>query len=70
MAFGSKFNFVTFITGVSHEKLQVYHHFMSWLFLFLSLVHTFPFVMAGMREIKPDTGGLTQLEWSWHVAHK
>jgi hypothetical protein len=32
--------------------------------------HTFPFVIAGMREIKPDTGGLTQLEWSWHVAHK
>ena len=49
---------------------------MSHLFLFLSLVHTFPFVIQGMREIKPSSetfenvDNLTQLEWSWHVAHK
>ena len=29
---------ITFITGCSHEKLQVYHQWMSHLFLFLSLV--------------------------------
>ncbi|KIY72794.1 hypothetical protein CYLTODRAFT_449535 [Cylindrobasidium torrendii FP15055 ss-10] len=69
-AFGSKSNLVTFVTGHSHEKLQVYHQFISHLFLVLSLLHTFPFVIQGMREVKPGFEPLTQLEWSWHIAHK
>jgi hypothetical protein len=40
----------------------------------LSLLHTFPFVMAG-REIRPNTDGLNpsgygQLHYSWFVSHK
>ena len=38
IAFACKWNMITFITGCSHEKLQVYHQWMSHLFLFLSLV--------------------------------
>jgi len=60
-----------------HTNLNtVYHQYMSHFFLFLSLVHTFPFVIQGMAEIKPSTAtftntdNLTQLEWSWHIAHK
>ena len=42
--------------------------------VFLSLLHTFPFVVQGTREIRPNTDGrnpnhLSQLEWSWHVKH-
>jgi hypothetical protein len=71
LAFASKFNIVTFVTGYSHEKLQVFHQWFSYLFLILSLLHTFPFVMAG-REIRPNTDGknpthMTQIGYSWHI---
>ena len=71
LAFGAKWNLVTFITGYSHEKLQVFHQWFSHLFFILSLLHTFPFVMAG-REKRPNTDGLnpmglTQIGYSWHV---
>ncbi|KAK1220215.1 hypothetical protein PQX77_017035 [Marasmius sp. AFHP31] len=69
-AFASKWNFVTFITGHSHEKLQVYHQFMSHIFLILSFIHSFPFLIQGMAEVKPGFEPMTQIEWSWHVAHK
>ncbi|KAI5782687.1 ferric reductase [Geopyxis carbonaria] len=45
IAFASKWNFVTFITGVSHEKLQVFHRWTSWAMYVLALVHTFPFIV-------------------------
>jgi len=71
LAFGAKWNLVTFITGYSHEKLQVFHQWFSHLFFILSLLHTFPFVMAG-REKRPNTDGLnpmglTQIGYSWHI---
>jgi hypothetical protein len=54
-AFGAKWNIVGFIVGASHEKLQVYHQWLSHLFLILSMLHTFPFVVQGMREVRCDT---------------
>ncbi|KDE07281.1 hypothetical protein MVLG_02501 [Microbotryum lychnidis-dioicae p1A1 Lamole] len=74
LAFGAKWNWVTFVTGYSHEKLQVVHQWLSHLFLVLSLLHTFPFVMAG-REIRPNTDGknphlYSQIYYSGWVAHK
>ncbi|GAA5954149.1 hypothetical protein JCM8115_003325 [Rhodotorula mucilaginosa] len=74
LALGAKVNLIGFIVGASHEKLQVFHQWLSWLFLFLSLLHTFPFVVQGTREIRPNNDGrnpdhLSQLEWSWHVKH-
>ncbi|KAK1225937.1 hypothetical protein PQX77_011092 [Marasmius sp. AFHP31] len=70
MAFAGKWNFVTFITGHSHEKLQVYHQFMSHIFLVLSLIHSFPWIIQGTREMKPGFEPLSQWEWSWDVADK
>ncbi|SCV74645.1 BQ2448_7674 [Microbotryum intermedium] len=74
LAFGAKWNWVTFVTGYSHEKLQVLHQWLSHLFLILSLLHTFPFVVAG-REIRPNTDGknphlYSQIYYSGWVAHK
>ncbi|GAA5873012.1 hypothetical protein JCM1840_007295 [Sporobolomyces johnsonii] len=45
LAFGSKWNIV-------------YHQWLSHLFLILSLLHTFPFVVQGTHEIRPNTDGL------------
>ncbi|GAA5884052.1 hypothetical protein JCM6882_002117 [Rhodosporidiobolus microsporus] len=74
LAFGAKWNIVGFIVGVSHEKLQVFHQWLSHLFLILSLLHTFPFVVQGTHEIRPNADGrnplgYSQLMWSWHVKH-
>ncbi|GAA5936302.1 uncharacterized protein JCM15063_002774 [Sporobolomyces koalae] len=75
LAFGAKWNIVGFIVGCSHEKLQVFHQWLSHLFLILSLLHTFPFVVQGTHELRPNTDGLnphgySQLYYSWHVKHK
>ncbi|GAA5977240.1 hypothetical protein JCM11641_003886 [Rhodosporidiobolus odoratus] len=75
LALGAKWNIVGFIVGVSHEKLQVFHQWLSYLFLILSLLHTFPFVIQGTHEMRPKTDGLnphgySQLYYSWHVSHK
>ncbi|GAA6041443.1 hypothetical protein JCM8097_005252 [Rhodosporidiobolus ruineniae] len=71
LAFGAKWNIVGFVVGVSHEKLQVYHQWLSHLFLILSLLHTFPFVVQGTHETRPNMDGLnphgySQLYYSWH----
>ncbi|GAA6008820.1 hypothetical protein JCM10207_001735 [Rhodosporidiobolus poonsookiae] len=74
LALGAKWNIIGFIVGVSHEKLQVFHQWLSHLFLILSLLHTFPFVVQGTHEYRPNADGrnplgYSQLMWSWHVKH-
>lgn len=41
----AKANWVTAVTGVSHEKLQVFHRYLSYAMFVLALVHTFPFIV-------------------------
>lgn len=70
-AFASKVNAVTFVTGVSHEKLQVYHQYLSHIFLFLSWVHTIPFLIQGLSEYRPNFSPPTlQLNYSMLVVVK
>ncbi|KAJ7150049.1 ferric reductase NAD binding domain-containing protein [Mycena crocata] len=51
IAFATKVNFVTFLTGTSHEKLQVFHRWSAVLIHRLPH-HTFPFIV---REIRAGT---------------
>ncbi|KAF2167397.1 hypothetical protein M409DRAFT_66013 [Zasmidium cellare ATCC 36951] len=44
-ATAGKSNLITGITGVSHEKLQVFHRWISYAFFVTALVHTFPFII-------------------------
>ncbi|ODN80045.1 hypothetical protein L202_03904 [Cryptococcus amylolentus CBS 6039] len=52
--FATKWNPITILTGVSHERLQVYHRWSGWIMYVLALVHTFPFIIVdvemGMME--------------------
>ncbi|KAL1626908.1 hypothetical protein SLS54_002446 [Diplodia seriata] len=41
----AKANWVTALTGVSHEKLQVFHRWSSYAMFILALIHTFPFIV-------------------------
>lgn len=40
-----KSNMITALTGVSHEKLQTFHRWISYAMYVLALIHTFPFIV-------------------------
>ncbi|PVH95905.1 hypothetical protein DM02DRAFT_720569 [Periconia macrospinosa] len=44
-ATASKTNWITLFTGISHEKLQVFHRWIAYAFFVLALIHTFPFIV-------------------------
>ncbi|KID74437.1 Ferric/cupric reductase transmembrane component 7 [Metarhizium brunneum] len=48
-ATATKTNWITLLTGVSHEKLQVFHRWISYVFFLLALMHTFPFIVYHIR---------------------
>lgn len=48
-ATASKTNWITLLTGVSHEKIQVFHRWTAYAFFILSLLHTFPFIVYHVR---------------------
>ncbi|OQD73654.1 hypothetical protein PENDEC_c014G00394 [Penicillium decumbens] len=45
LALSVKANMISALTGVPHEKLQVFHHWTSYAMFVLALVHTFPFII-------------------------
>jgi len=44
-ATAGKSNFITLVTGVSHERLQVFHRWIAYAMYTLALLHTFPFIV-------------------------
>ena len=42
---GAKANMITALTGIPHEKLNIWHNWVSWAMFVLALIHTFPFVV-------------------------
>ncbi|CEJ55062.1 hypothetical protein PMG11_01339 [Penicillium brasilianum] len=42
---GAKANPITALTGISHEKLNVWHNWVAWAMFVLALTHTFPFIV-------------------------
>lgn len=48
-ATAGKANWITLLTGVPHEKLQVFHRWIAYAFFFLALMHTFPFIVYHIR---------------------
>lgn len=55
-----KTNVISGVTGVSYEKLNVFHQALGWGSLFLSLVHTFPFIIQDSLE-----GGIPAIHDEW-----
>jgi hypothetical protein len=44
-----KSNLITLTTGVSYDKLQVFHRWISYAMFVLALIHTFPFIIFNIR---------------------
>lgn len=53
-----KTNLISQLTGVSYEKLNIYHRWVSTMCCFLGWVHTIPFYIQAVRE-----GGTERLAW-------
>jgi hypothetical protein len=49
-ATAGKSNLITLVTGVSHEKLQVFHRWIAYAFFVTALFHTFPFIVVNIRN--------------------
>ncbi|KAJ4298517.1 hypothetical protein N0V88_003547 [Collariella sp. IMI 366227] len=50
LATSSKANILTLITGIGPERLNVFHRWLGYLCLFLSLIHTIPFYIQPVWE--------------------
>lgn len=46
----AKANLISALTGVPHEKLQVFHQWASYAMFVLGLVHTFPFIIYHIHK--------------------
>ncbi|KAL2832459.1 ferric reductase NAD binding domain-containing protein [Aspergillus cavernicola] len=57
LVLGTKANLISVLTGIAHEKLQVFHHWTSYAMFVLALVHTFPFIIYNISQ-----GGIME-EW-------
>ncbi|KAK1218082.1 hypothetical protein PQX77_019240 [Marasmius sp. AFHP31] len=64
IAFATKVNFITMLTGTSHEKLQVFHRWSALLMYITSLVHTFPFIEQALRLNEMDVQWKTNWYWT------
>lgn len=60
-ATAGKSNFITALTGVSHEKLQVFHRWISYAFFVTALIHTFPFIIYNIHT------GTMREQWNTSV---
>jgi hypothetical protein len=46
VALSMKANFISFLTGIGHERLNVLHRWAAYICLLLSLIHTIPFYIT------------------------
>ncbi|RHZ69270.1 hypothetical protein CDV55_106632 [Aspergillus turcosus] len=63
LVLGTKANLISMLTGVPHEKLQVFHHWASYAMFVLALIHTFPFIIVHI-----DKGDMVY-QWKTQVTY-
>lgn len=56
-----KTNFISHVTGISYEKLNVFHQSLGWLCFIFAMIHAMPFVVQGVAE-----GGMENLKSQWN----
>ncbi|KAI6083330.1 putative FRE ferric reductase-like transmembrane component [Hypoxylon rubiginosum] len=59
----TKANMIASLTGVSHERLIVFHNWVGWAMFALALVHTFPFIVYNIWK------GDMVSEWNTSVVY-
>ncbi|KAI2611905.1 putative FRE ferric reductase-like transmembrane component [Hypoxylon sp. NC1633] len=59
----TKSNMIASLTGVSHERLIVFHNWVGWVMFVLALIHTFPFIVFNIWK------GDMVSEWNTSVVY-
>ncbi|KAM0748822.1 hypothetical protein T439DRAFT_357978 [Meredithblackwellia eburnea MCA 4105] len=59
--FASKWNPITQLTGISHEKLQPLHRWTGWIMYICALLHTFPFIVVDIQN------GMMEEMWEMYL---
>ncbi len=65
VALSMKANFITILTGVGHERLNVLHRWAAYICLLLSLIHTIPFYITPIW----DRGGYATFRALFSAQH-
>ena len=60
-----KANFISILTGIGHERLNVLHRWLAYLCLILSLIHTIPFYVTPVW----DAQGLLIFKSYFQIQH-
>ena len=63
LVLAAKENPISFLTGVSHEQLMVFHRWAAWAMFVLALIHTFPFIVYHMSQGDIVTQWQTSVFW-------
>ncbi|KAL1962021.1 hypothetical protein VTN77DRAFT_665 [Rasamsonia byssochlamydoides] len=63
LALSTKANLISAVTGISYEKLQIFHHWTSYAMFVLALVHTFPFIVYHISKGDMVTQWQTQVTY-------
>lgn len=50
IATAGKSNLITMTTGISYERLQMFHRWISYAFFITALLHTFPFIVYQISQ--------------------
>ncbi|KAH7024617.1 ferric reductase like transmembrane component-domain-containing protein [Microdochium trichocladiopsis] len=61
LALSTKANMIAAVTGVSHEKLIVFHNWTGWAMFVLALIHTFPFLVVDFQN------GIMEQQWTGSI---
>lgn len=61
VALSGKYNLITLLTGISHEKLNVLHRWTGYIYLFFGIAHTIPFLVAALAD-----GGAERLWYQFY----
>jgi hypothetical protein len=65
VALSMKANFISILTGIGHERLNVLHRWLAYICLLLSLIHTVPFYTTPVW----DEGGLVIFKGYFQTQH-
>jgi hypothetical protein len=65
VALSGKANVVTFFTGISHERLNILHRWVSWISFALSLLHSLPYFVGSAQN--PVSGGEAQVKMQFYI---
>lgn len=59
----TKSNPISKLTGIPHERLQLWHQWLSWAMFALALIHTFPFIVYNIWK------GTMVEEWKTSIVY-